>query len=563
MMMRMLVERERLAQSVQTNIIMDLRKASDKLNESSYGRFKERRFRADKDLLRTEDTDPLTGESVVKVCSARYTDAPPRIFRSPTDRCGCPERLAEEDMCAHEIKAKGGFDVTFFKQYHMARESVTGSLEGWAEPICNQIDGIIGYEEEIISPPATMNMSSPLAESEEGTDTLLVGTVEDGITNQFESVAAPQIDLFPEKSGKCNPLQSKTVKNILSTVSNAYDHLDEDLKFQVSALSLQLQNLMTIDPKKSKTVTSRGGYSVTKPDQSLIASQVKTRLIPKHEQRTIRASDQLNTAIQNLGRKQVVTGKNGVEIEANGKTRVRNCQFCKEQHVYTNCSRRAFLKMTATEYILSESSQFALNQKLLRTYINDSMPHSLGVRGTPFDNLDSKCISSNFIIHEACKDGHKMIYSVSFLNNKAQPDKKLWITTDAMNSVITHTKKKIKFVYVETIFNKPGWVPLQKGDCCAVGVSNDGAVGFCNDGNNGSSDSDDGSDDEKVDHATVADNSKSAASKRKSRVSSIDFADEVHGEERMPKRATAIEGQSYANAAIESRGMMDVQKESV
>ena len=94
-----------------------------------------------------------------------------------------------------------------------------------------------------------------------------------------------------------------------------------------------------------------------------------------------------------------------------------------------------------------------------------------------------------------------MIYSVSFLNNKAQPDKKLWITTDAMNSVITHTKKKIKFVYVETIFNKPGWVPLQKGDCCAVGVSNDGAVGFCNDGNNGSSDSDDGSDDEKVDHA--------------------------------------------------------------
>ena len=122
----------------------------------------------------------------------------------------------------------------------------------------------------------------------------MLGTVEDGITNQFESVAAPQIDLFPEKSGKCKPLQSKTVKNILSTVSNAYDHLDEDLKFQVSALSLQLQNLMTIDPKKSKTVTSRGGYSVTKPDQSLIASQVKTRLIPQHEQRVIKASEKLN-----------------------------------------------------------------------------------------------------------------------------------------------------------------------------------------------------------------------------------------------------------------------------
>jgi hypothetical protein len=72
---------------------------------------------------------------------------------------------------------------------------------------------------------------------------------------------------------------------------------------KVSALSLQLQNLMTIDPKKSKTVTSRGGYSVTRPDQSLIASQVKTRFIPLHEQRAIKASEKLNTAIQNLGRK--------------------------------------------------------------------------------------------------------------------------------------------------------------------------------------------------------------------------------------------------------------------
>jgi hypothetical protein len=55
-------------------------------------------------------------------------------------------------------------------------------------------------------------------------------------------------------------------------------------------------------------------------------------------------------------------------------------------------------------------------------------------------------------------------------DNQAQPDEKLWITSDAMNSVITHTKKKIKFVFVETIFSKPGWVPLQKGDCRAVGV---------------------------------------------------------------------------------------------
>ena len=194
--------------------------------------------------------------------------------------------------------------------------------------------------------------------------------------------------------------------------------------------------------------------------------------------------------------------------------------------------------------------------------------------GGVFQSLPQEHHRANFVIHEASlvhgmplDQFSGMIFCISILGKDAEVLAgycRVWISGSVMNRLITvNNKKKIKFVYVETIFNKPGWVPLQKGDCCAVGVSNDGAVGFCNDGNNGSSDSDDGSDDEKVDHATVADNSKSAASKRKSRVSSIDFADEVHGEERMPKRATAIEGQSYANAAIESRGMMDVQKESV
>jgi hypothetical protein len=98
------------------------------------------------------------------------------------------------------------------------------------------------------------------------------------------------MDCFPEKTGKCKPLDTHAVKTVLSQVSAAYGRVGEDLQFEMSALVLQLQELLTVDPNKSKTVISHSGYSVKQPNQSLISSQPKGRLMPQHEIRSKNAS---------------------------------------------------------------------------------------------------------------------------------------------------------------------------------------------------------------------------------------------------------------------------------
>eukprot|EP00985_Skeletonema_marinoi_P027350 scaffold22336_cov150-Skeletonema_marinoi.AAC.1 len=149
------------------------------------------------------------------------------------------------------------------------RECVEGSLSGWAPPTTRPIDEIIGYE--AVSTPA---LTVPQSEQEDGTD-FLVGTPEDGVVNKHENAAALPMDCFPEKTGKCKPLDTHAVKTVLSHVSAAYGRVGEDLQFEMSALVLQLQELLTVDPNKSKTVISHSGYSVKQPNQSLISSQPK------------------------------------------------------------------------------------------------------------------------------------------------------------------------------------------------------------------------------------------------------------------------------------------------
>lgn len=130
-------------------------------------------------------------------------------------------------MCAHEIKVIGGFDASRFKRCHMKRTCVEPSLNGWVPPTTNQIDSIIGYEAEP-------------SEQDDGND-LLVGTPEDGIMRNFENAAAasnnelesaaaappPSFNCFPEKTGKCKPLETKTVKHILAVASAAYGRMDD------------------------------------------------------------------------------------------------------------------------------------------------------------------------------------------------------------------------------------------------------------------------------------------------------------------------------------------------
>ena len=459
------IEVSRLRRAPQTETNKDLITAADTLNHNAFVRYKKHRLRADEDLRVTHDIDPSTQETIIKVSSVKHPDASPRIFHNLSDRCKCLDRLKEDDMCAHEIKVIGGFDASRFKRCHMKRTCVETSLNGWVPPTTNQIDSIIGYEAEP-------------SEQDDGND-LLVGTPEDGIMRNFENAAAasnnelesaaaappPSFNCFPEKTGKCKPLETKTVKHILAVASAAYGRMDETLKFEVSALALRIEELMTLDPNKSRTVTSRGGYSIRQPNNSVIASQPKARLMSQAEKHSSNASKKISAAIQNMGVKQTVIGNGEFEVEVNGKS-VSHCGFCKEElHAFTNCPSRESLNMRAQEYILSSDSKFVHNQQSLRSRIG-SMTHSFtqdGERLSHLGNLDQLHIRSNFIIHKASMMDNKVYYNVSFLNEHAQSGEKNWISWDAMNTLITHSMKKKKFVFDETILHEPGWVSQHDG----------------------------------------------------------------------------------------------------
>ena len=86
----------------------------------------------------------------IKIQSVANPDASPRIFLSFDDRCNCEERIAEEDMCVHEILAKNGYHQCFYNEMHFWRDFVSGSVHGWVPPMDTLMNDLIGYTPETI-----------------------------------------------------------------------------------------------------------------------------------------------------------------------------------------------------------------------------------------------------------------------------------------------------------------------------------------------------------------------------------------------------------------------------
>ena len=81
------------------------------------------------------------------------------------------------------------------------------------------------------------------------------------------------------------------------------------------------------------------------------------------------------------------------------------------------------------------------------------MAHSASGSGAAkqcFHVLDGKSLRSNVIIYEACISGDNKFYKISFLDKLAQEGKQQWISEDAMNKIITHNLKKVKYVFDKT-----------------------------------------------------------------------------------------------------------------
>ena len=99
------------------------------LGLDAYNRFTSRLERGISDYVVNDTVDETTNCVIGKeVRSHRYPDAPSQKFKSGLqDQCSCKDRLAEEDMCVHEILMYG-FKKELYLQRHMRRDVINGSL---------------------------------------------------------------------------------------------------------------------------------------------------------------------------------------------------------------------------------------------------------------------------------------------------------------------------------------------------------------------------------------------------------------------------------------------------
>lgn len=157
------------------------------------------------DLIMEESHEECEQHSYT-IRSTRFEDAPSQFFKSKNDRCSCKARISELDMCAHEIKLRGGFNRSYFKARHFSRELVTGSLDEWNAPENNFIEGLLGFDYEEMETNSVPVDSNFLPEN-------------DAPVNQSSFAMIPM-----KKGGGVKPLAKKQITNILSAVTGGYNN---------------------------------------------------------------------------------------------------------------------------------------------------------------------------------------------------------------------------------------------------------------------------------------------------------------------------------------------------
>ncbi len=272
---------------------------------------------------------------------------------------------------------------------------------------------------------------------------------------------------LPEPAGKVKPLDMKGIQNIMNMVCSGYSSCNDEKKFAISSLAIQLQNMMCLSEGEAELVQSKSGDTVMVPTKESLLSQSKNRKKPRHEIEADKAKKKSkNSLVVNTSAvATTIVGKEN-NILANPKKPVLHCDFCNKNHRVTSCDGRANLKMHALEYILSIATPTI--EESLRKRIKDSMPCTtiapVGVLSTIAHDLNAR----NFIIHEAYQVNglpvgqvESMHYCVTFLGKDAKPvqgHSHVWISGSAMNGIVSHKLKKKKYVYDETIVSKEGWV---------------------------------------------------------------------------------------------------------
>ena len=215
------IEIDRLNREHQCSSTKNLLKAANILNRPSYERFKRFLARTNEYRLITSAV-PFTGSEECQVKSIRYPDAPPRVFKHPDDRCPCEDRVAEQDMCVHEILAKNGFHEKWYLSRYFLRPFVCGSVTGWQPQVSNDMVNSIEEEAKSISNKAlacgvhTTNHFSDDDQSCVPSDMKVsIGDPE----NVFLTA--------PHPFAASSPLVRKRVQDVFNNVLNSYHKLKD------------------------------------------------------------------------------------------------------------------------------------------------------------------------------------------------------------------------------------------------------------------------------------------------------------------------------------------------
>ena len=88
---------------------------------------------------------------------------------------------------------------------------------------------------------------------------------------------------LPDNTVKVKPLRVKEIENIMRSVLGSYNTLSEEEQFDISCITVQLQELVMSDHPRSNISHTKTGMAVTVPQSMSLQSQPKNRRLPMHE----------------------------------------------------------------------------------------------------------------------------------------------------------------------------------------------------------------------------------------------------------------------------------------
>ena len=94
---------------------------------------------------------------------------------------------------------------------------------------------------------------------------------------------------LPDQSVKVKPLRLKELENITRSVIASYCTLSTEEQFEISRLTVELQELVLFDHPRSKVSHTKTGMAVTVPQSTSLRCQPKNQLLPIHEVKAVKS----------------------------------------------------------------------------------------------------------------------------------------------------------------------------------------------------------------------------------------------------------------------------------